>query len=54
MAEITRLWMLYAPVADNYLKRVLEPDSPEANVLSVGYLTAEEARVVLANERPGR
>jgi uncharacterized Ntn-hydrolase superfamily protein len=27
IAEITRLWMLYAPVADNYLKRVLEPDS---------------------------
>ena len=54
MAEITRLWMLYAPVADNYLKRVLEPDSPEANALSVGYLTAEEARVVLAKERPGR
>ena len=53
IAEITRLWVLYAPVSDNYLKRVLEPDSPEANVLSVGYLTAEEARVVLANERPG-
>src|SRR5262249_33622287 len=50
IAEITRLWMLYAPVADNYLKRVLEPDSPEANALSVGYLTAEEARAALAKE----
>jgi hypothetical protein len=45
--------MLYAPVADNYLKRVLEPDSPEANALSVGYLTAEEARAVLAKEQAG-
>ena len=51
IAEITRLWRLYAPVADNYLKRVLEPDSPEANALSVGYLTAEEAGAVLAKER---
>jgi uncharacterized Ntn-hydrolase superfamily protein len=54
IAEIARLWMLYAPVADNYLKRVLEPDSPEANALSVGYLTAEEARAVLAKEAAGR
>jgi uncharacterized Ntn-hydrolase superfamily protein len=47
IAEITRLWALYAPVADNYLARVLEPDSPAANALSVGYLTAEEARAAL-------
>jgi uncharacterized Ntn-hydrolase superfamily protein len=54
IAEITRLWRLYAPVADNYVKRALEPDSPEANALSVGYLTAEEAGAVLARERSGR
>ncbi|HEY7084380.1 MAG TPA: DUF1028 domain-containing protein [Hyphomicrobiaceae bacterium] len=54
IAEITRLWTLYAPVADNYLKRVLEPDSPQANALSVGYLTAEEARAVLAKEQAER
>jgi uncharacterized Ntn-hydrolase superfamily protein len=53
IAEITRLWRLYAPVADNYVKRALEPDSPEANALSAGYLTAEEAGAVLARERSG-
>jgi uncharacterized Ntn-hydrolase superfamily protein len=51
IGEISRLWQLYAPTADNYVKRVLEPDSPEANALSVGYLTAEEAKAVLAKER---
>ena len=54
IAEIARLCMLYAPVADSYIKRVLEPDSPEANALSVGYLSAEEARAVLAKEQEGR
>jgi uncharacterized Ntn-hydrolase superfamily protein len=54
IAEIARLWTLYAPTADNYVKRVLEPDSPEANALSVGYLSAEEARAVLAKEKAGR
>jgi len=54
IAELTRLWALYAPTADSYLKRALEPDSPEANALSVGYLSAEEARAVLAKERAGR
>lgn len=54
IAEITRLWKLYEPVADNYVKRVLDPDSPEANELSVGYLSAEEAREVLAREKAGR
>jgi uncharacterized Ntn-hydrolase superfamily protein len=54
IAEITRLWNLYAPTADNYVKRVFEPDSPEANALSVGYLSAEEARAVLAKEKAGR
>jgi uncharacterized Ntn-hydrolase superfamily protein len=54
IAEITRLWALYAPTADNYVKRVLEPDSPEANALSVGYLTADEARAALAKEKAGR
>jgi uncharacterized Ntn-hydrolase superfamily protein len=54
IGEITRLWHLYAPTADNYVKRVLEPDSPEANALSVGYLTAEEARATLAKEQAGR
>jgi len=54
IGEITRLWRLYAPVADNYVKRALEPDSPEANALSVGYLTADEAGAVLARERSGR
>jgi uncharacterized Ntn-hydrolase superfamily protein len=54
IAELPRLWALYAPTADSYLKRVLEPDSPEANALSVGYLSAEEARAVLAKERAGR
>ena len=29
---------------------LLEPDSPEANALSVGYLTADEARAALAKE----
>lgn len=48
IAEITRLWRLYAPTADNYVQRVLQPDSPEANALSVGYLTADEARAFLA------
>jgi uncharacterized Ntn-hydrolase superfamily protein len=51
IAEITRLWGLYAPAADSYVKRVLEPDSPEANALSVGYLSAEEAKAVLAKEK---
>jgi uncharacterized Ntn-hydrolase superfamily protein len=54
IAEITRLWNLYAPTAENYVKRVFEPDSPEANALSVGYLSAEEARAVLAKEKAGR
>jgi uncharacterized Ntn-hydrolase superfamily protein len=54
IAEIARLWALYAPDADAYVKRVLEPDSPEANRLSIGYLTAEEARAVLAKEDAGR
>jgi uncharacterized Ntn-hydrolase superfamily protein len=35
IAEITRLWALYAPVADTYLRRVLEPDSPEANMWAI-------------------
>jgi uncharacterized Ntn-hydrolase superfamily protein len=50
ISEIARLWGLYAPAADNYVKRVLEPDSPEADALSVGYLSAEEAKAVLAKE----
>ena len=54
ITEITRLWRLYAPDADNYVKRVLEPDSAGANALSVGYLSAEEARAVLAKEAAGR
>jgi uncharacterized Ntn-hydrolase superfamily protein len=54
IAEIARLWALYAPTADNYVKRVLEPDSPEANALSVGYLSAEEAKAALAREKPGK
>jgi len=54
IAEIARLWALYAPTADNYVKRVLEPDSPEANALSVGYLTADEARAALAKEKASR
>jgi uncharacterized Ntn-hydrolase superfamily protein len=54
IAEIARLWALYAPTADSYVKRVLEPDSPEANALSVGYLSADEARAVLAKEQAGR
>jgi uncharacterized Ntn-hydrolase superfamily protein len=53
IAEITRLWRLYAPTADNYVQRVLQPDSPAANALSVGYLTAQEARAVLAEENAG-
>jgi uncharacterized Ntn-hydrolase superfamily protein len=44
ISELARLWALYAPVADNYVSRALDPDSPEAGALSVGYLTAEEAR----------
>jgi uncharacterized Ntn-hydrolase superfamily protein len=48
--EISRLWALYAPTADGYVKRVLDPDSPESNALSVGYLTADEARAALAVE----
>ena len=40
-------------MADNYVKRVLEPDSPEANALSVGYLSAQEASAVLAKEKAG-
>ena len=39
---------------DEPLPTPLEPDSPEANALSVGYLTAEEAKVVLAKEKAGR
>jgi uncharacterized Ntn-hydrolase superfamily protein len=54
IAEITRLWEAFAPTADNYVKRVFDPDSPEASALSVGYLTAEEARDVLAREKAGR
>jgi uncharacterized Ntn-hydrolase superfamily protein len=54
IAEIARLWKQWAPDADNYVKRVYEPDSPEANALSVGYLTAEEAKAVLAKEKTGR
>ena len=54
IGEIIRLWKLYAPNADSYVKRVLEPDSPESNALSVGYLSAEEAMVVLAKEKAGR
>jgi uncharacterized Ntn-hydrolase superfamily protein len=53
IAEIARLWALYAPTADNYVKRALEPDSPEANALSVGYLSADEARAALAKEKVG-
>jgi uncharacterized Ntn-hydrolase superfamily protein len=52
--EVARLWALWAPDADAYLKRVFEPDSPEADRLSVGYLTAEEARAVLAKEAAAR
>ena len=54
ITEITRLWKQWAPDADNYVKRVFEPDSPQANALSVGYLTAEEAKAVLAKEKAGR
>lgn len=44
ISEMARLWSLYEPVADNYVSRALDPDSPEAGALSVGYLTAEQAR----------
>ena len=54
IAEITRLWKQWAPDADNYVKRAFEPDSPQANALSVGYLTTEEAKAVLAKEKAGR
>ena len=54
IAEVTRLWKLYEPTADNYVKRVFEPDSPEASALSVGYLSSEEAKAVLAKEKAGR
>src|SRR5262249_14048602 len=54
VAELRRWGALNAPTAENYLKRVLEPDSPEAHALSVGYLTAEEARAGLARQRAGR
>jgi uncharacterized Ntn-hydrolase superfamily protein len=54
ITEIARLWAMFAPTAENYLKRVFEPDSPEANALSVGYLSAEEAKAVLAKEKAGR
>jgi uncharacterized Ntn-hydrolase superfamily protein len=54
IAEVTRLWKLYEPTAANYVKRVFEPDSAEANALSVGYLSAEEARAFLAKEKAGR
>lgn len=54
IAEIARLWRLYAPTADNYVMRVLEPDSPEANALSVGYLSADEAKAALAREKTAK
>ena len=44
ITELKRIWTAYAPVVDTYVARVLEPDSEEANKLSIGYLTAEEAR----------
>jgi uncharacterized Ntn-hydrolase superfamily protein len=52
IAEITRLWTLYAPTADAYIQRALAPDSPAADALSAGYLTADEARATQAH--PGR
>ena len=54
IGEITRLWRLYEPQLDSYVKRALDPDSPEANSLSVGYLSAEEAKAVLAEEKSGK
>jgi len=54
IGEIARLWGLYAPDADAYVKRALEPDSPEAHRLSIGYLTAEEAKAALAEAQAER
>ena len=50
VTEIARLWKLYQAEADGYVKRALDPDSPESQALSVGYLSADEARKVLAKE----
>ena len=52
--EIARLWALYAPTADAYVARALAPDSAEAETLSVGYLTAEEARALEARQEAAR
>ena len=54
IAEIARLWALYAPTADAYVARALAPDSAEAETLSVGYPTAEESRALEARQAAGR
>ena len=54
ISEIARLWALYAPTADSYVTRALDPDHPDAAQLSAGYLSAEKAKAALARPTTGK